>query len=644
MRTTISILIAGVLLLLLFFGVNLGATALPGMRIDATQGRIYTLTEASRRIAKSAEEPVRLTLFYSERLARGRGQIAIFGQRIREMLEEYQRHSGGKIELEVVDPEPFTDEEDAATASGIEGVVIGEGGERFYLGLVGRNATSGRELIPFFDMERERFLEHDISRMIVSLAQPKRRVVGLVTSLPMEGGYELDPRTQQPRQMRGYRVLEELGTQFEVRSLGQDFEDVPAEVGALWLVHPTALSESAQRAINAYLMNGGHVLAMVDPNCETDPSAARARQSGGVARSASQMDLLAKWGIEIKPGVIAADKTYATRIAMGGPDTPALSYVAWPTFEGDAFNTQDPVTGVLTRVTMASPGVVALKDGVAGLAIEPLIQTSVDSMEMGVDAIVTPPDPGALLGIFKSGEKRLTVAARVSGAFASAFSDAAPAKEGEEARPVPVATAREGAMVIVIADADIAADGLWMQEQRVGGVLPVVRKLADNADLIANAIDSLTGSSDLIQVRARREVTRPFTVVEQMRKRADEQYLAEQALLEAKLQQSEERIAQLQGGDQTALVLTPEVQKELDQVRLDALNTRRELRQVRLNLRKDVERLGVQLQLINSALMPALVAIGGVGVAAMRASRRRRLTKALDAVAPVAAVGDGGVA
>jgi ABC-type uncharacterized transport system involved in gliding motility auxiliary subunit len=183
-------------------------------------------------------------------------------------------------------------------------------------------------------------------------------------------------------------------------------------------------------------------------------------------------------------------------------------------------------------------------------------------------------------------------------------------------------------MMIVIADADVAADGLWMQEQRVGGVLPMIRKLADNADLIANAMDSLTGSSDLIQVRARREATRPFTLVEQMRKRADERYLAEQELLEAKLSQAEERISQLQGSQTDQLVLTPEVQKELDQVTQDALNTRRELRQVRLNLRQDVERLGVQMQIINSALMPVLVAMGGVGVAALRLSRRRRAVEA----------------
>lgn len=203
MRTTISILIAGVLLVLLFFGINLAASALPAMRIDATQGRIYTLTDASRRIAQSPAEPINLTLYYSERLARGRGQIAIFGQRIRETLQEYARASDGKIVLTIVDPEPFSDEEDAATAAGIEGVTIGEAGEKFYLGLVGVNATNGRELIPFFDMSRERFLEHDISRMIVSLAQARKRSVALVTSLPMEGSFELDPRTQQPRQTAG---------------------------------------------------------------------------------------------------------------------------------------------------------------------------------------------------------------------------------------------------------------------------------------------------------------------------------------------------------------------------------------------------------------------------------------------------------
>lgn len=623
MRTTISIVIAGVLLVLLFFGINLAASALPALRIDATQGQIYTLTDASRRIARAPEEPINLTLFYSERLARGRGQIAIFGQRIRETLQEYARASDGKILLTIIDPEPFSDEEDAATAAGVEGVSVGDAGEKFYLGLIGTNATNGREAIPFFDMSRERFLEHDISRMIVTLAQAKRRSVALVTSLPMEGGFEIDQRTQQPRQTRGYRVLEELQDQFDVQSIGQDFADIPANVDALWLVHPTSLSDAAQRALNAYLMNGGRMLVMVDPNCETDPAAAQTRQMGGTPKVASQTDLLEKWGVVMKPGVIAADKTYATRIAMGGPDAPPLAYVAWPTFEGDAFNKLDAVTGVLTRVTMASPGVLTLSDAASGLTFEPLVETTTDAMELAVDSLASPPDPGALLSIFTSGGEQLTVAARVSGPFTSAFSDVGPTEEGQEPRAIPPAKALDGAMLIVIADADIAADGLWMQEQRMGG-FPIIRKLADNADLIANAIDSLTGSSDLIQVRARREVTRPFTLVETMRRRADEQYLAEQQLLEAKLRQAEERILQLQTSQGDQLVFTPEVQKELDQVRDEALNTRRQLRQVRLNLRQDVEKLGVQLQLINSALVPVLVAIGGVGVAVVRASRRKR--------------------
>ena len=627
MRTTLSIVIMAVLLALLFFGVNLLASALPAMRLDATQGKMYTLTRASLAIAKSPQEPITLTLFYSERLARGRGQIATFGQRIREMLGEYERASGGKINLEVVDPEPLSDAEDRATTAGMDGVVVGETGERFYLGLVGTNAVDGREVISFFDLERERFIEYDISKMIVTLAQTKRRSIALVTSLPMDGILELDPQTGQPRQTRGYRVLDELKAQYEIKNIGERFTEVPAGVDVVWVVHPKALTNEAEKALNSYLMNGGHMLVMVDPVCETDPATAR-QQGAAPADRASVFPMLAKWGVEIVPKVIAADRTFATRIALGKPGDPPLSYVAWPTFQSDAFNKQDAITGMLTRVTMASPGVVRIVDGVKGLVLEPLIETSMDSMQLPVTLLTVQPNPADLLSRFVSGDEKLTVAARVTGAFTSAFGgggDGVPAK------------ANEGAMLVVVADADLASDGLWMQEQRMIGTFPVIRKLADNADFIANAIDSLAGSSDLIKIRARQEASRPFTRVDAMRKRADERFLAEQQLLEAKLGQAEERITQLQSDSTKDLVMTPEVQRELDTVREEALKTRRELRQVRLNLKTDVETLGRQLLLINTALAPGLVAVGGLAVAGIRAARRRDAARRRSVAAIVAA-------
>lgn len=637
MRNLVQLIIAATLLALLFFGINLGASALPALRLDATQGRVFTLSDASARIARSPQEPITLTLYYSERLARGRGQIASFGQRVRELLGEYARASNGAIRLEIVDPVPFSEAEDRATSAGVEGVAVGEAGEKFYLGLAGVNAVDGREVIPFFDPERERFLEHDISRMIVALAEPERRVIALVTSLPIEGGMELDPRTGQPRQTRPYRVVTELSTQFDLRSIGQDFEAVPPDVDALWIVHPTGLSERAQRAIDDYLMGGGRILAMVDPACETDPAAARARSGPGASGTlpASVLPMLEAWGVRVAPGVIAADREYATRIAMGGPDEPPLSFVAWPTFTGAAFNKDDPATGMLTRVTMASPGVLepsrdAGADAGPTITLEPLITSSADSMRMPTSLLSLQPDPAKLLGAFTRGDQPLVVAARVRGTFTSAFApaDAAPADA-----PAAPRFASPDATLVVIADADVASDGLWVQEQRVAGLIPVVRTLADNGDFIVNILDSITGSSDLIQVRARQSPTRPFTLVERMRRDAEERYLAQQQLLEASLAQAEERITELTGADgEGLLVPTPEVQAELDRVRDEALATRRELRQVRLSLREDVESLERQLLLINTALAPALVAVGGLGVAGVRASRRREAIRAARAM------------
>ncbi len=620
MNRRFTAVFAALLVLALFIAVNMiAAASLRSARIDVTDSGVFTLTQGSKAIARSPEEPVKLTLYYSAKLATGRPALESYAKRVRELLEEYARVSGGKVIVEVKDPEPFSQTEDEATQAGLTGVPVGNG-QSIYFGLVGANSTDGREIIAFFDPEQERFLEYELSRMIHTLANPKKPVIGLISSLPIMGGMTLDPRTRQPVQTPPWQIAAQLGLLFEIRQLGSAVDAIPDDVDVLLLVHPKALEPRTYYAIDQFVMRGGRVVAFFDPVAETDqpgqPVALRASDPG---------PLLDSWGVTIDLTTIAGDRYFATRILTGPANNPEpVPYVAWPTITEEGLNDDDAITGNLSRVTLASAGVVRAA-GRDGVTVTPLMTTTPDSQLIPQEALGLEPNPKKLLLEFMPTTEKLPLAVRIQGTLTSAFPDGPPANDEAAAGPLapPEGHLRESAEpanIILIADADLLADGFWLRETMFG-----LRKIADNDSLIANAVENLAGSSDLISIRARQATTRPFTIVADMMRDAETQYLAEQQLLEEKLQRAETRLRELQQarGQDNSLVLSPEQQAEIEQFRAEYTETRRQLREVKLNLRRDVERLGTQLTLINVAVVPAIVTVFALALAGIRALRRR---------------------
>ncbi len=181
-------------------GINMFADArLANIQLDLTQGKIYTLSPGTRQILSSLKEPVTLRLFYSRQLGTAVPSYGSYADHVRETLRDYAALSGGKVKLEFYDPEPFSDTEDRAIAYGLQGVPVDQGGADIYFGLAGTNLEDDERTIPFFQAERERFLEYDLTKLVYELSNPKRPVVGVMSSLPLEG----DPRQMMMTQGRG---------------------------------------------------------------------------------------------------------------------------------------------------------------------------------------------------------------------------------------------------------------------------------------------------------------------------------------------------------------------------------------------------------------------------------------------------------
>jgi ABC-type uncharacterized transport system involved in gliding motility auxiliary subunit len=638
-----STVIGSILLLVVaFVAANMVAGAgLRGARIDATQGSLFTLTKGSRAIAKSPDEPVTLTLYFSAKLASGNAQLESYARRVRELLEEYERVSAGKVRLRVVDPEPFTEAEDQASVAGVIPVPVDSSGQNLYFGLVGSNAADGKEIIPFFDPRDERMLEYNVSKLIHSLANPKRRVVGLLSGIPIEGGFTMDPMTRQPRQTKAWRVVTELRQVFETRAIQKDAKEIPADIDLLLVIHPKDLPEQTVYALDQHVMRGGKAVIFVDPNCDNDPEGSNPMGGAGATKASDLNKLFNAWGVEVPAGKFAADADTAIMVSGGRGQQP-VEAIQLLGLKKEHFSESDPVTAPLTRMNFGTVGVIRAvaepkaEEGKQPPAasgpkatITPLVQTGSKAALLDATLLMFP-DPTALRKAYEPGKDKLIVAARVSGKVNSAFPAGRPAVAGESAEDAAkfgkdaLPASRDSINVIVVADVDCLANMFWVREQELMPGMPVTQKFADNGDMLLNMADNMCGSPDLLQVRARQESARPFTLVEEMQKRANEKVRAEQALLAKELEVTQQKLNELQGQKQgkDAFVMTPEQQKEVEKFRLQAAETRRKLRSVQSSLRQDIESLGSWLKFINIGLLPLLVTLGAAGLGFYRVSRR----------------------
>jgi ABC-type uncharacterized transport system involved in gliding motility auxiliary subunit len=636
-------LIGGILVLIvLFFALNmLAGVGLRGARIDLTEGRAFTLTKGSKAIATSVDpkEPIKLTLYYSRKLAQGRPEFQTYYQRVHELLEEYERASKGGIKLELVDPEPFSEAEDKAVGAGLQGTPVSAAGENFYFGLVGTNAVDTHETIPVFLPNKERFLEYDVSRLLYSLGHPKKNVVGLISSLPINGTFTFDQRTRQPQRVPAWQVMEEARKQFEVRPLGAQVKTIADDIDVLMVVHPKKLDDATMYAIDQFVMKGGRLMVFVDPLCEADDQQGQPGQP--VDRASDFTKLLDAWQVEITPGKLAADKELALPVGVGNQQRPErVPFVLWMHLKKGQVAADDPVTGQLEGINVASAGVIRPKApppspvGVTPppppphATIVPLLKTTAKASEMPAELLAMQPDPKAILSMFTPGTEELVVAARLTGEVPSAFPNGPPAPAENSpltTPPGPGLTKSNGPInVVLVADVDMLADQFWAQQQQIFGQT-FVQKFADNGDFVINTLDNLSGSTDLMSVRARKGEARPFERVETMRRSAQDKYRLEQEELEKKLRTTEQELQKLQAskGADKQFVLSPEQQKKLDEFRAEYLNTNKQLRAVRLNLNKDIETLGTKLKFINIAAIPVVVSLGALGLGAIRSARRR---------------------
>lgn len=617
------------------------------VRLDLTEGQLFTLSEGSKNLLNNLEEPVTLRLFLSQDLATRLPGINSYAQRVKDLLEEYRRAGRGNVTVRIIDPEPFSEAEDRAVGYGLQGVPLGDGETTFYFGLVATGPTDRQAAVPFLTVEQEAFLEYDITRLVYEVVWADKTVVGLMTGLPMEGPAPHGGMVP-GAQGETWVILDQMRQLFDVRTLETSVEAIPEDIDVLMLAEPGELGEATEYAIDQFLMRGGRILAFVDPLPDSLGGRAPPVDGGHPLER-----LLTSWGIEFPANEVVADLRLAEQVQFSGGGRPmVVDYPIWLKVPQGQLNEDDVVTAGLGNLLLASAGHLRVT-GQEGISAETLAQTTRAATVVDAARVSFVSDPQSLLRDYQPGGESLALALRLTGTFRSAFPEGAPGGAtpaqagagGEPADDPPPGPGSGGAgegtgpetasthlgqtaepgNLIVVADSDLLQDRFWVRVQNLLGTRLLI-PLAANGSLVTNALDNLAGSSDLISVRNRALFSRPFTRVNRLRQEAELRFREKEQELLNRLSETEARLLNLEQGKQEggALVLSAEQRGEIDRFRQEKVQIRRELRQVRHQLRRDIERLERRTKFFNIALVPMLIAVGGVILGIRRLRRRAR--------------------
>src|SRR5215469_2179823 len=510
-----------VLIGVMLIAANIVAGRFFASRLDLTAEHLYTLSSGTRNTLAKIDEPIMLRFYYSTRLGDEVPSYGVYAQRVREMLDQYVAKAHGRLRLEVYNPQPFSDVEDRAVAFGLKGVPLNAQGEQVYFGLAATNSTDDQQVIAFFAPDRERFLEYDLTKLVHALAVPKKTVVGLITTLPLEGDVMAMMRGRPSAPMT---VIEQLQQIDQIKPLATGIDAVPADIDVLMLVHPQNLPEKTLFAIDQFVLKGGKALVFVDPLSELQASHPSQLNPPGSPNSSNLDRLFKSWGFEVPADIVAGDRRDAQRVGVPVPGRAPrpLDYIAWLNLRAPNLNRDDMITADLSHITMASAGIIEPLDG-AKTTIEPLITTSPDSTKIPAEKLAGLPDVAGLLSQFKSDNKRYILAAHVTGPADTAFPEGPPkppepnkpeavtkpeatdppaseAAATKAAEPTPASTktaetpaadwlkaSAQPINIVVVADTDMLDDRFWMQNQDFFGQRIAI-PTANNGDFVSNAV------------------------------------------------------------------------------------------------------------------------------------------------------------
>jgi len=622
-RKSLEIVLFSAVGVVLLFAALVAANLIAGhfkKRIDLTAEKAYTLSTGTRAILGKLDTPVQIRFYVSQRAKEMPVFLKSYAQRVDDLLGEYRQASKGLIEIQKLDPEPDSDAEDSARLEGIEAQPLSTG-ERVYLGL-SVTMLDQKQVVPFLNPQRERLLEYDISRAIARVTETNKPTIGVMSSLPVMG-------IPSPMMGQGggepWAFITELQRDFTVKNVSITADKIPDDVQVLVVIHPRGITDTAQYAIDQFVLRGGRLLAFVDPLSMLD----RMGEGMGSPSSTSNLDKLFKaWGLAFESSKVVADMNYVARTRQGR--APAILALT-----DKAMNKEDIVTANADNIIMAMAGAFSGTPA-QGLKETDLVRSSTNS-EL-IDGMMARYGGESVATNFKPSEKEFPLALRLTGKFKTAFPEGKPKtapsgndsknkkeqKKDEQEAPSLKESTRD-TTVVLVGDADMIQDPIAIRQVQNPFGQRWILPANGNLSFAQSIVEQLSGDSDLISVRSRASRERPFTVVKKIQADAEASYRNKIKELETSLSDTQRKMNELQKGKESGqrFILSPEQQQELANFQRKEVEVKSELKTVRKQVRAEIDSLENRVKWLNIAAMPAVVALSGLGLALFKRKARR---------------------
>lgn len=625
-------------------------------RFDVTEDRLYTLSQGTRNILDrlNPDEPVTIRYYVTTEDRVMPPMLKTHSRTVQDLILEFQKAAKGKVILEKMAPNPNTEDEDKAREDDIQGVPVNTDGDNVYLGLAIQCAKQ-KEVLPFLNPNEETALEYNVARAIQKVSKEKKTVVGVMSSMPIIGSPMFPFQRQQGQQP--WVLIQRLRMDYEVREVQMTAASIDNDVSVLVVVHPADITEQAEYAIDQYLMKGGQVVALVDPQCLVAQRVYSGQQNpmtgqpGGVVNPTSDLPNLFKaWGVTYNKADIVADVNYRTQL-MGRQTPVALR------LPSEALNRQERITADLQSLLFMMTGTldVVSKDGITATVLAASSEASELIDNTTAEKLLREP-----VSNFNASGKKQTLAVMLKGKFKTAFPGgkpkapaeakpegggaqddasapktsatpaATPAAEAkkDEAKPAEPAKPADGTIlesqnaegvVVVFADADMMYDAFTVQQDPMTGGMVAVD---GNLPMFLNTVEILSGGGDLLQVRSRASTRRPFAKMDELRENVEKKFRPSLTQKQAEMDKIAADMGPLRV--KNGQLVDPAQIKKLQELMEKQTQIKREIREIKKDQNKDIDFTQNIITLLNVFGVPLLV----VAVGLTLAIRRRATTAA----------------
>ena len=625
LETLVFSAVGVVVMFIIVVAVNLIASALK-TRVDLTEGKIYTLSPGTKAILKKIDSPVEVRFYYSQSQSRIPSQFKAYAKQVEDLLNEFRQVAGSNLEIKKLDPEPDSEAEDLANLDGVEGQVV-ESGDKFYLGIA-ISLDPQKVALPFLPPNRERLLEYDLARAISQVLSTNKPVIGVMTPLPVFG-QPMNPMMMRMGQQgqESWAFISELKRDFEVKQVPMEADKIDDDIKVLMVVHPKDIKDAALYAIDQFVMRGGKLIACLDPMCLADVQKQNPMMPMPMPGAPSNLEKLLKtWGLTFETTKVVADMNFAKQLMVrqgAQPETiPTLLFLS-----AAGINKEDAVAAQVDEILLPFAGVFTGSPA-AGLKQSVLLKTSKKSQL--VEPFLSQMTPSKIVDDFKESDISYALAVRLEGKFKTSFPDGKPKAEDKDAEKPDdkpgdsLKETKADNAVLLIGDTDYLSDQFSVQVQNFFGQKMITPRNG-NLALTQNIVEQLAGDQNLIGVRSRGTLNRPFTVVQEMQAQANARFQAEIAKVQKEVDETNQKLNEMQGKKQgnQRFVLSPEQQAEMDNFKQKRAEANKKLKKVRRELAQDIESLELRTKVINIAGMPILVTLLGIGLAVVRKQKTK---------------------